>query len=175
MASSDPPNTPSCPVDHCPIPVDIAIKSSDGRTFGAHAKNLEWFTEGFPLVDSVISTVQEPVELTEDGDVLALLLTFTHNLPAPDLTGRSIDAVMGLADAADKYGVHYALVACRKAMRSLSEDSECNALRIVKYKASHNDLEDIDYIAPRTMNFSIVHVLEFFGEDHAKPFWRWVR
>ncbi|KAK7029580.1 hypothetical protein VNI00_014457 [Paramarasmius palmivorus] len=169
------PHALACPVDECSFTVDIAVKSSDGRTFGAHMKNLEWFTEGFPLGNSVTSTIEEPVVLMENGDVTELLLAFTHNSPAPDLTSRSLDTVIGLADAADKYGVYHALTACRQTMRLLSEESERNALGVLKSKLAHSNLEDIDYIAPMTMKLKIEEALDFFGENHTKEFCRWLR
>ncbi|KAK7041735.1 hypothetical protein VNI00_009024 [Paramarasmius palmivorus] len=163
----------SCPVKGCVIPVDVVIKSSDNHTFGAHAKNLESFSEGFPLSGSVKANDQEPVELTETADILRLFLAFTHNSSSPDLSGYDIDVIMSLAEAADKYGNHFAMAVCRKSMRLLADVSTQNALRILKFKAIHADNEDIDHIAELTMAFDIVHVVQFFG-DYLMEFRIWL-
>ncbi|KAK7041739.1 hypothetical protein VNI00_009028 [Paramarasmius palmivorus] len=155
------------------MPIDVIIRSSDNQTFGAHAKNLESFTEGFPLSGSVNTNNQEPVELTETADVLKLFLAYTHNSSSPDLSGYDIDAIMGLAEAADKYGNQFAMTACRKAMRLLADVSAQNALHVLKFKAVHGDNEDIDYIAELTMGLPIVHVVKFFGE-HLSEFRTWL-
>ncbi|KAK7041729.1 hypothetical protein VNI00_009018 [Paramarasmius palmivorus] len=165
--------TPPSPVAGCVIPIDVIIKSSDNHTFGAHAKNLEWFTEGFPLSGSVKTNDQEVVQLTETADVLKLFLAFTHNNSSPDLSGYSMDVILGLAEAADKYGNHFAMTACKKFMWLLANGSAQNALHILKFKAVHGDNEDIDDIAELTMGFAIVDVVKFFG-DHFIEFRTWL-
>uniref|UniRef100_A0A0W0G0K9 BTB domain-containing protein n=1 Tax=Moniliophthora roreri TaxID=221103 RepID=A0A0W0G0K9_MONRR len=169
LASSYP-----CPVESCSLPVDVILKSSDGQLFGAHTKNLESFTEGFPLSGSVICRSDEQTELTENANVLKLFLAFTHNAPAPDLSSYDIDIIIGLAEAAEKYMNHFASGMCRKALRSLAEQSADNALRVLRFKSINNDIEDIDYVAERTVGLGIIHVLDSFGE-HLRGFSIWLR
>ncbi|EEB87179.1 hypothetical protein MPER_15575, partial [Moniliophthora perniciosa FA553] len=98
----------------CNVPVDIILRSSDGESFGAHTKNLESFTEGFPVSGTVTCSSDEQVELTENANVLKLFLVFTHNAPAPDLSSYDIDVIIGLAGASEKYMNHFASGMCRK-------------------------------------------------------------
>ncbi|KAF9254136.1 hypothetical protein L218DRAFT_1082472 [Marasmius fiardii PR-910] len=164
-------------IEGCTIPVDIILKSSDGGLFGAHSRNLELFADGFPLSGSTIkSDFPEIVPLTDKGDTLLLFLKFTHNHPAPDLTGLNIDSLVDLAKISDKYCNYIALAACRQPMRVLSENSREDALKALHFKAIHHDLEGIDAIARRTLDFPAVHMLkEVFGGHHLREFAVWVQ
>src|SRR6266508_5774717 len=64
-------------VEDCNISVDIKLRSADGVLFGAHQKNLESFSEGFPIANSMVAT--DVVQLQEDANVLCIILTFMHN------------------------------------------------------------------------------------------------
>ncbi|KAL0569822.1 hypothetical protein V5O48_012140 [Marasmius crinis-equi] len=176
--SPTPPDSPGLPstceaIEGCAIPVDVVLQSSDGKLLGAHSKNLEWFTDGFPLSGSTIPS--EVVPLDDKGDTLLLFLKFTHNHPAPDLSGLDIDGLIDLAEVADKYCNYFALSACRQPMRALSEKSAGDALKALRFKAIHRDLEGIDAIAQKTVGFQAVYVLKnTFGGNHLQEFAIWV-
>ncbi|KAF9254551.1 hypothetical protein L218DRAFT_886042, partial [Marasmius fiardii PR-910] len=105
-------------IEGCSIPVDVILRSSEGTLFGAHTKNLESFTEGFPITGTIApGDSPEIVSLTESDETLDLFLAFTHNHPAPDLTGLDMDSLIDLAKTADKYGNYFALSACKQPMR----------------------------------------------------------
>lgn len=101
-------------VDECSLPVDVVIRSSDEVLIGAHKANLEQYSEGFPAADEVIS-VDGPVNLTEDGETLKLLMQFMHKQRLPDLaglTGSRVRLLFSLGEAAEKYFVYSAMAVC---------------------------------------------------------------
>ncbi|KAG7091725.1 hypothetical protein E1B28_008126 [Marasmius oreades] len=55
-------------------------------------------------------------------------------------------------------------------MISLSETSETDAVKALRFKAIHRDMEGIDAIARRTVEFLPVYMLEKFGATHLKEF-----
>ena len=107
---------PGVASDECSLPVDVVFRSVDGMLLGAHSKNLDSFTEGFPLAGSTTEN-NLIVPLSERGETLRLFLRFTHNQSAADLSNLDIDSLLEFAEVADKYGCHFALAACRQPMR----------------------------------------------------------
>ncbi|EEB95988.1 hypothetical protein MPER_04953 [Moniliophthora perniciosa FA553] len=106
-------------VENCIIPVDLVIKSSDGKRIGAHKKNLEQFCTGFPLADSVVHRIDDVVTLTETAETLLLLLKYTHYAQhdMTDFLYSSQDQLISLTAAADKYGNFFALQACATTLK----------------------------------------------------------
>ncbi|KAJ3906685.1 hypothetical protein F5879DRAFT_621508 [Lentinula edodes] len=92
---------------------DIVLRSSDGTRFGAHIRNLEIYSDGFPMANSVVNS-HEDVELSEDSDVVMLLLKFMHHQPQPDLSLLASKLLIKFANAAEKYGVYCATGVCKK-------------------------------------------------------------
>lgn len=81
---------------------------------GAHKANLEQYSEGFPAVDAFIK-IDGPVQLTEDGETLKLLMQFMHKHKLPDLadlTGYSVHRLFSLGEASEKYCVYSAMAVC---------------------------------------------------------------
>lgn len=101
----------------CHIPTDIALRSSDGITFGARVRNLEVFSEAFPVTQHTALPVAEVVQLPETSQTLSLLLKFMHHKTQPHCDGEDFPTLLGLAEAVEKYGVHSASEACRMLMR----------------------------------------------------------
>ncbi|KAJ4477140.1 hypothetical protein J3R30DRAFT_3482856 [Lentinula aciculospora] len=108
--------------ESCNLPTDIVLRSSDGTRFGAHTRNLGIYSHGFPKADSVVHTKDEVV-LSEDSDVLMLLLKFMHLQPQPDLSLLSSKLLIKFANAAEKYGVYCATGVC-KVMIDLSVNDQ---------------------------------------------------
>ncbi|EEB86679.1 hypothetical protein MPER_16281, partial [Moniliophthora perniciosa FA553] len=119
------------------------------------------------MAGSVVLDAKDVI-LMEKGDVIRLLLLFSHNTEPPDLEDEEdLDTVLAFAQAADKYGNRPAMKACRTAMSSthvngsrLGKEVAVDALRILCYKASHSDYQDIDNIARRTMKLPVQDVVE---------------
>ena len=97
------------------------LRSSDNELIGAHQENLAQFSEGFPPPD-VVTHHNEPVDLSEDGETLSLLMQFMHKNRLPDLSnlvdrdsqkGRDFDLLYKLAEAAEKYMVYPAMAICK--------------------------------------------------------------
>lgn len=91
--------------------VDVVLKSSDGKFLGAHQRNLEMFTAGFPIAGSAV--VSEPVFLEETYDVLFLMLQYTHNVRQPSLDHIDFTSLSSLAEAVEKYTIHSAMEICK--------------------------------------------------------------
>ncbi|KAJ3532009.1 hypothetical protein NMY22_g7924 [Coprinellus aureogranulatus] len=105
-----------CPVKDCTLPVDIILRSSDKTLIGAHRDNLAQFSEGFPSPDAVASS-DVPVDLTEDGRTLEILMQFMHKQRFPSLQNETVDGLLRLGEAAEKYVVHSAMLACALRIR----------------------------------------------------------
>ncbi|KAF9254550.1 hypothetical protein L218DRAFT_475228 [Marasmius fiardii PR-910] len=163
-------------IDNCTIPIDVVLASAEGRLFGAHSKNLELCTDGFPLAGSTTkSDSPEIVPLSDKGDTLLLFLKFIHNHPPPNLIDLDTDGLLDLAKVLDKYGSYIPLAMCRQQMKIRSENSVEDALKVLRFKITICDLEGIDAIARRTFQFSAVSMLEtVFDEDHLREFAVWV-
>ena len=101
-------------MEDCKNSVDITLESIDGITFGAHQKNLEFFSEGFPVAGSTVAT--EVVQLQENADVLRIMLKFMHNARIPELKNIQFSTIAPLAEAVEKYMIFSAMEVCRAYM-----------------------------------------------------------
>lgn len=99
------------------MPTDVVLRSTDGLVFGAHAKNLETFSDGFPIADHTAHPIEETVQLSETSEVLSLLLKFMHHKKQPDCDKLDFKVLSGLAEAVEKYGVYSAMEYCAILMR----------------------------------------------------------
>jgi hypothetical protein len=72
---------------------DIVFKSSDSILFYVHSKNLEFMSEGFPLVRHTVPS-KDTVQLTENSNTLELLFEFTHHRLPSDLS-QELDVSCG--------------------------------------------------------------------------------
>lgn len=78
---------------------------------------MERFSGGFPISDSVTSSLEDVVNLNESATVLRLLLQFMHPRSPPDCAELDIRILSDLADAAEKYLVYSAMTVCKIQMR----------------------------------------------------------
>ena len=94
------------------------IESSDGVRFGAHKRNLEQHSAGFPIAEvTKFDNAEEVVTLPEHGSALGPLLQFMHNgVPQPDLKELSFSTLALLAEAVEKYMVFSATQVCKMHM-----------------------------------------------------------
>ncbi|KAF9075537.1 hypothetical protein BDP27DRAFT_1315228 [Rhodocollybia butyracea] len=120
---------PMCRVTDCQLPVDIVFVSKDKVRLGMHKKNLEDFGDGFPPPDCEST---EDVPLEEDGVVLELLFQLMHKQPQPDLRTVPFDALTGLTEAAHKYIVHHASMACNLALEHHIPNKPFKVLNLAK-------------------------------------------
>ncbi|KAK7037655.1 hypothetical protein VNI00_010877 [Paramarasmius palmivorus] len=160
-----------CKSPACTRPVDVILKTRDGSRFGTHTKNLELYNDSFPSADSVILETEDvPVE--EDAATTRLLLLFSHNTERPALELESLNTVLAFARAADKYGNRVAMKACSFAMSKLGKRTPVDALRVLCWKVSHDDLQDVDMLARVSMNLSIPEAVQYM-RDYPDIYIKW--
>ncbi|KAK1223186.1 hypothetical protein PQX77_013940 [Marasmius sp. AFHP31] len=145
------------------------------KDFGAHTKNLECFSEGFPPAGWVTNQLEEVVFLTESSKVLRLLLGFMDNTALPDLEEDkiAIDTLLSLCEAAEKYGNFIALQACRRAILRRAEKIDGDALlKVLRFKICHSNLQGINDVARRTVDIPVKDVWRFCkGYPEVYYFW----
>ena len=108
-------------IAECRLTVDIVLKSSDAKLFGAHSANLEMWSSGFPPVSfRNPSGSVDVVPLTEASDVLVLLLQYMHHHRQPDSRKFGFDVLSRLAEAVEKYEIFSAMEVCRIRMGLVS-------------------------------------------------------
>ncbi|KAF9495927.1 hypothetical protein BDN71DRAFT_806873 [Pleurotus eryngii] len=117
---------PTCPAEEgCRLLVDVNIKCSDGTSYGAHARNLEFHCDSFPLrsfdSDPDPNDLVEEIIVEEDGQTMALLCKFIHRQRQPDLETLDWPQFAKLAAAVEKYGVFAAMEVCKMKMSSSIE------------------------------------------------------
>jgi len=133
-----------CPVKDCYLYIDLVLESSDGHRLGAHKTNLEQYSAGFPIAES-INSENEVVTLSEKGLVLGLLLQFMHNTQQPELSNLSFPTLELLAEAVEKYMVFSAMQVCKIYMeKSLQQ----HPLRVFLYAIKHDYGDLTDEAAP---------------------------
>ncbi len=107
--------------ESCRLPVDVIIECSDGASHGAHARNLEFHCDSFPLrsfdSDPDLNNPVEEIIVAEDGETMALLCKFIHRQKQPDLETLEWPQFAKLAAAVEKYGVFAAMEVCKMKMR----------------------------------------------------------
>ena len=95
----------------CADDADVTFRSCDGTLFKIHRKNLEIHSEGLsPPPD--MSSHDEIVSLTENGDTLDRLFQFIYPQRQPDLAEIDFKQLAELAEAAEKYQVFAAMTVC---------------------------------------------------------------
>ncbi|KAJ3991215.1 hypothetical protein F5050DRAFT_1581778 [Lentinula boryana] len=155
---------------YCPLTVDVVVQSSNGDRFGAHSKNLEFFTDAFPVTGSTLPPQNgEVVELSESSEIIHFMLAFTHNLPPPNVTSLELGTLLVLGEAMNKYGMYLASEYVTAEMNRRIPDEP---LKILAYKAKVSDFSLIDETARRTMKLPLPHVL---SELDPSAFRIWVR
>lgn len=107
--------------ESCRLSVDVNIKCSDGTSHGAHARNLEFHCDSFPLrsfdSDPDPNNAVEEIIVEEDGETIALLCKFIHRQRQPDLETLEWTQFAKLAAAVEKYGAFAAMEVCKMKMR----------------------------------------------------------
>ncbi|RDB16226.1 hypothetical protein Hypma_003132 [Hypsizygus marmoreus] len=162
---------------YCGMEVDVILESSDGSRFGAHRKNLETYSEGFPPASAVIQKSEETssedaiVKMTENGKVIQLLLHFMHLRTQPDLRSISFDVLDALANAVEKYLVYSAMQICNFQMEAAIRD---HPLEVLRYAVRNNYSEIANAAAPLTISRDFETIETTFGADSVIPY-RWLR
>jgi len=99
------------------LAIDIQLTSADGTVFGSHRKNLDAFSNGFPVAGSTTTTSDEVVVvLEEEAAVVRLLLQFMHNARQPKLDKVRFSILAPFAEAVEKYEICAAIHTCQSVM-----------------------------------------------------------
>ncbi|KAG6835299.1 hypothetical protein H0H93_002991, partial [Arthromyces matolae] len=93
------------PEESAPCYADVVFRSSDGKLFHVHTKNLEFGSEGFPPA-GIRPQNNEIVDLSEDSTILELLFSFMYPKLLPDLGKLDFNTLSKLSEAVEKYEVH---------------------------------------------------------------------
>ncbi|TFK70750.1 hypothetical protein BDN72DRAFT_958592 [Pluteus cervinus] len=139
---------PLCPVSECGLAVDVVIKTSDAKYFGAHLQNLENYAHGFPPVSFGKRKRTNFLEVEEDSEVVSLMLHFVHNLPQPDLRKIEMDILVRLAEAVEKYLMYSVMNTCRIVMEMRVRE---DPLGVLAYALKHNHHDVADSAAPEAL------------------------
>ncbi|KAG2014948.1 hypothetical protein CC2G_008267 [Coprinopsis cinerea AmutBmut pab1-1] len=121
---------------------------------GAHKRNLELYTDGFPISDSVTDSL-DPVKLTESEETIRLMMQFCHNQRRPSVVDLSIRTVVDLAEAAEKYLIDAAVDACSTALFYRAKEMP---LSILRYAVVFNHPKIADEAAPFTIAYTMAEV-----------------
>ncbi|KAF6741714.1 hypothetical protein DFP72DRAFT_941909 [Ephemerocybe angulata] len=151
---------------------DIVFVSSDGIRYGIHSKNLETNTGGFPPVQSGGLSVSEPVHLAEPSSVLDLLFPFIYPERQPEIEDMSFKAVIELAEAAEKYQVYSAMLACRMCLRYAGDFVKDHPVEIALFAAKHDYPELLKLTAPFAVSLPLFTVIPLLPERLVLP---WIK
>ncbi|TFK62874.1 hypothetical protein BDN72DRAFT_964285 [Pluteus cervinus] len=103
---------------------------------------------------STFKSSAEVVALSESAPVLELLLQYMYRQPPPDLSKVAFELLAGLAEAAEKYRVYYAIDGCRRAMRdSISVDG--HAFQVLRWAVKHKHSDLIDEAAEAALSVPV--------------------
>ncbi|KAK1235157.1 hypothetical protein PQX77_001623 [Marasmius sp. AFHP31] len=100
-----------------------------------------------------------------------------HNRPLPDLEEEwkkwTVDDLMALAEASEKYGILIALQVITKGLKAKAKDmSNDDLLKVLLLKVVRLDTTDIEEFARRTLRIPEKEVLMKF-RSHTDVFWVW--
>jgi len=180
MASTEPTEAVEqvvCPVKGCIIGVDLVLKSSDGKVIGAHQRNMDAYTEGFPCAEpgGVVSDAAEPVSLSEDAATLERLLHFCHKVDLPLLHDVGFNGMLALAETAEKHVAHVALCVCRAAMYPICTSDPTRAFAAWAYAMRYNVPLLAAHAASATLGCSLLKVTKAAGADADRMVMPWIR
>ncbi|KAK7024338.1 hypothetical protein VNI00_016374 [Paramarasmius palmivorus] len=117
-----------------PPAVKTAAEFFRDQRLGAHKDNLAKFCTGFPLIDSVTHDIQDIVQLTENEEILKLLLRYTHfnHHDQKLLLSTKLQTLIDFAAAADKYGNWLAGEECQAVLKKRASERADEALDLLK-------------------------------------------
>ncbi|KAJ3794314.1 hypothetical protein GGU11DRAFT_690065, partial [Lentinula aff. detonsa] len=123
---------------------DIIIRSSDNVDFYVHKKNLEFSTGGFPPANLTSSNANEVVALSESAATLEIMFQFVYPKRYPALHKLNFEALMLLAEAAEKYEVFALINSCEFCLRNFLNQ---HPLTILDFAARHDYRSIVEELA----------------------------
>ncbi|KAJ3752834.1 hypothetical protein EV360DRAFT_54523 [Lentinula raphanica] len=128
----------STTTNHALVPVnsqdaEITVISSDNVLFRLHKMNVQ-VTSGNLIRLNKLET-NDFLTLVEPAEVLEILFEFLYPDFETDLERLEFDALLSVAEAAEKYGVFYAMSHCTFCLRKQSSSHPAELLRFaVRYR-----------------------------------------
>ncbi|KAJ7575703.1 hypothetical protein C8J56DRAFT_801081 [Mycena floridula] len=156
----------------CSQNIDLLLKSADGKLIGAHRKNMERFSDGFPVSDDVTASLDDIVELGETSAVLELLLHFLHPNRLPRCDKLDLTALIDFGHAAEKYFV-YSAMGVVKLMLSDDRLWKKHSVTVLRYAVDYNYPDLADLVTFCAINVSPSETWAVFCPDF-ELFTKWV-
>ncbi|KAJ3913413.1 hypothetical protein F5877DRAFT_24934, partial [Lentinula edodes] len=115
---------------------EITVVSSDNVLFRLHKMNVQVTSGGLLQSQSKSPGIQDDfLTLTEPADVLEILFEFLYPDYETDLERLEFNALLSVAEAAEKYGVFYAMSHCTFCLRKHTLFHSAELIRFaVKYR-----------------------------------------
>ncbi|KAJ7598140.1 hypothetical protein C8J56DRAFT_814433 [Mycena floridula] len=119
----------------CTKPTDMVLESSEGVKFGAHNQFLSCYSEAFPSTgEGVVILPDDVVKLSENTEIVTLMLQFMHPKPPPELHELPFSTLAQMAEAAEKYRIYAAMTSCKLLMRQAAMR---HPLEVMLYAITH--------------------------------------
>ncbi|TFK62870.1 hypothetical protein BDN72DRAFT_902877 [Pluteus cervinus] len=136
---------------------DAVFQSIDKVRFAVYKKELAFSSGGFPPAE-FISDTKELIDLPERAIILDLLFSFTRPQRFPDIHTLGIETLIELGDAAEKYEVFAAIMACKILLRV---NIPTHPLRVFQYAGKYEYSDLMDDAAPFILDTPLLRILEF--------------
>jgi len=164
-------------VADCILPVDLILQSSEDELIGAHRRNMDMYTDGFPGADpaGVVRDATAPVALSEDTATLKLLLQLCHKGPQPFLSHVPSHTLVSVAAAAEKYVADFAIGMCRAVLYGTCVNSPEHAAACLAYAVKYQCVEIANKAAPATLGCSLGQVTAAAGENGDRTVLLWLQ
>ncbi|KAF8728412.1 hypothetical protein AX14_006687 [Amanita brunnescens Koide BX004] len=125
---------------------DVIFQSSDGVQYHIHRKNLQCCAAAFPPAEFE-SDKDDIIHLPETSRPLDLLFGFMYPEPTPDTSKLSVEDLLELAEAADKYQAFSVITICKLRMHGMINDYPIGVLRYAAVCYDKDLLDDAARVA----------------------------
>ncbi|KAJ3545034.1 hypothetical protein NMY22_g2584 [Coprinellus aureogranulatus] len=101
-------------------------------------------------------------------------MQFMHKQRFPSLQNETVDGLLRLGEAAEKYVVHSAMLACALRIRDVADKNPNKAIECLKYAAKFDYSEVADAAAPYTIAVTPCDMRQNIGGYSAKWLIAWM-
>ncbi|KAH9837805.1 uncharacterized protein C8Q71DRAFT_754589 [Rhodofomes roseus] len=153
----------------CAADADITVSSSDGVLFRVHRNNLGMHSDIFPGSEAdAVPVRNEVVTLTEKASTLELLFQFMYRQRQPDLNQVSVQELVLLAEAAEKYCIYSAMGVCKIYVRGAIP---AIPMQVLVYAARHGYNDLCDEAAHCTVDIDAAVAMRYLDD---RMFRKWI-
>ncbi|KIK64342.1 hypothetical protein GYMLUDRAFT_39891 [Collybiopsis luxurians FD-317 M1] len=132
---------------------EITVVSSDNVLFRLHKMNVQ-VTAGSLLHSS--DTEDDYIVVSESSDVLEILFEFLYPDYETDLEKLDFEALLNVADAAEKYGVFYAMSHCTFCLR---KHTLFHAPELIRFAVRHHKEKMLAELTPALLDMELADVI----------------